>query len=128
MQVDRWARAGLIGLLILSVVVPATAQKGTEGGEWRHYAGDSGSTKYSPLDQIDRDNFSQLEVAWRWESADAMLEETTDVRPGHFRGTPLMVGGVVYMPTGMSQVAALDPDRPALRAQNAPEKPRSSHR
>jgi quinoprotein glucose dehydrogenase len=102
-------RRGLAALLLASLAVPLAAQRGTESGEWHHYAGDSGSTKYSPLDQIDRHNFSRLEVAWRWESADALLADKTDLRPGHFRGTPLMIDGVVYMPTGMSQVAALDP-------------------
>ncbi len=98
-----------IAMMAGSVSLPAIAQRGTEGGEWPHYAGDSGSTKYSPLDQINRDNFAELEIAWRWASIDSLLEETTDIRPFHFRGTPLMIDGVVFMPTGMAQVAALDP-------------------
>ena len=32
---------------------PALAQYSATGGEWRSYAGDPGSTKYSPLDQVD---------------------------------------------------------------------------
>lgn len=108
-NLGRLAQLGLAGTLFVSVAVPAAAQSGTEGGEWPHYAGDGSSTKYSPLSQIDRDNFAQLEVAWRWESADALLEDVTRMRPGPFRSTPLMVNGVLYTPTGMSQVAALDP-------------------
>ena len=103
-----YARVGLACLLALTIATPLAAQTGASGGEWRHYAGDRGSTKYSPLDQIDRGNFSKLEGAWRWQSADAFLEESVELRPGQFRGTPLMVGGVVYQPTGLSQVAALD--------------------
>ena len=99
-----------LGVLVVSGALPATAQRGTDGGEWPHYAGDSQSTKYSPLDQINRENFKDLEIVWRWQSVDAFLEETTDIRPFHFRGTPLMIDGVVYMPTGMAQVAALEPD------------------
>ena len=34
----------------------ATAQ-GTENGEWRSYGGDIANTRYSPLDQINGDNF-----------------------------------------------------------------------
>jgi len=49
---------------------PANAQQGATDGEWQAYGGDIGSTKYSPLDQISRNNFSDLEVSWRWESAD----------------------------------------------------------
>ena len=35
---------------------------GTENGEWRSYAGDIGGRKYSALDQIDADNFNDLEI------------------------------------------------------------------
>ena len=41
----------------------ALAQYGTTDGEWSYYGGDAGSTKYAPLDQINGDNFNDLEVA-----------------------------------------------------------------
>ena len=97
--------------VLLGVVLMATAglaQRGSSG-EWHHYAGDHGSTKYSSVDQIDAENFDDLEVAWRWLSADVNLEESTSFRPGMLRATPLMVDGVLYVPTGLSQVAAVDP-------------------
>ena len=57
---------------------PAEAQHGAPAdGEWRSYAGDSGSTKYSPLDQITADNFGDLEVLWHWESVDSHLVHST---------------------------------------------------
>ncbi len=37
-------------------------------GEWRYYAHDQGSTKYTPLSQINRDNAAKLAVEWTWES------------------------------------------------------------
>ena len=46
-------------------VAPVRAQKGAQNGEWRNHAGDLGSTQYSPLDQINRENFTRLKVAWR---------------------------------------------------------------
>ena len=49
----------LVVALTLGASVPGWAQE----GEWRHYGGDVGSTKYSPLDQIDRDNVADLEIA-----------------------------------------------------------------
>ena len=55
------------GLCVLLAAVgsaaPAAAQHGTQGGEWRHFGGDSGATRYAPLEQIDRDSFPRLEVA-----------------------------------------------------------------
>ena len=50
------------------------AQYGATNGEWRTYGGDLGSTKYSPLDQIDATNFQDLRLAWRWASADGSLD------------------------------------------------------
>lgn len=32
--------------------------------EWTHYGGDEGGTKYSPLNQVNRTNISQLDVVW----------------------------------------------------------------
>jgi quinoprotein glucose dehydrogenase len=86
--------------------VPASAQAGAVGGEWHHYGGDRGSTKYSPLDQIDASNVERLVEAWRWDSVDANVD--TSHRPGHFKNTPLMIGGVLYVTTTFSQVAAID--------------------
>src|SRR6516165_7913053 len=37
-------------------------------GEWTTYGGDLASTRYSPLDQISKDNFRTLEVAWRFKT------------------------------------------------------------
>ena len=87
---------------------PTSAQYGAKDGDWPHYAGDHGSTKYSGLDQIDAENFENLEVLWRWESADKALADKTRFRPTFFRGTPIVVKGVAYISTGLSQVAAID--------------------
>ena len=53
----------------LSATTPAAGQtkpgESAPDTEWLNYAGDKASTRYSPLDQIDLDNFKTLEVAWR---------------------------------------------------------------
>ncbi len=92
----------------------ALAQYGATNGEWRNYGGDLGSTKYSPLDQIDATNFDALRLAWRWRSPDESLDlealRQEDPRLGFrmFQATPLMVGGVLYISTALHQVAAVD--------------------
>src|SRR4030095_9260941 len=45
----------------LCVAGAAGAQ--TENGEWRSQSGDAGSTKYAPLDQINRANVKNLRIA-----------------------------------------------------------------
>ena len=62
---------GFLGLACLPA--PVTAQPGARNGEWRTYAADTYSSKYSPLDQITADNFGDLEVVWRWRTADTHL-------------------------------------------------------
>lgn len=98
--------AVLAGLLLAGT---AFAQGGAKRGEWRFYGGDSGSTKYSALDQINRANVKDLRVAWTWESPDLKVQEQNrTARAFGFEVTPIMVNGVLYASTALSQVAAID--------------------
>ena len=112
--------AGFVALIVAAALVltarSAAAQYGAVDGEWRSYAGDNGSTKYSPLDQIDAGNFEDLRIAWRWQSVDGTvdldaLRESEDDRPISIRGlqaTPLMIDGALYLTTALYQAAAVD--------------------
>jgi len=109
----------------------------TQNGEWRSYAGDIGGKKYSPLAQIDESNFGELTIAWEWISVDnfvststtgggewsapldtiveTLVQETPELhRPGHrpissrLQATPLMIGGILYFNTPLSQGVAVD--------------------
>ena len=67
----------------------------TKNGEWPHYTGDLAGTRYSPLDQINADNFNKLEVAWRFKT------DNLGTRPEYkLEGTPLMVKGMIYTTAG----------------------------
>ena len=104
----------LWGCALLALPTAAHAQYGATNGEWHSYGGDLGSTKYSPLDQINATNFSDLRLAWRWQSADGALDteaiqaQGSRVQVRMFQATPLMVNGVLYLSTAMHQVAAVD--------------------
>jgi quinoprotein glucose dehydrogenase len=73
-------------------------------GEWTTYGADLASTRYSPLDQITKDNFGTLEIAWRFKT------DALGPRPEfNFQVTPLMVNGVIYTTAGTRRaVVALD--------------------
>jgi quinoprotein glucose dehydrogenase len=101
MRVKRIYLATAIGFSALASVA---AQSGAQRGEWRSYGGDVGHTRYAPLDQINGDNFSKLEVAWRFKT------DFLGPRPEYqFESTPLMAKGVVYSTGGSRRaVVALD--------------------
>ena len=90
--------------LIACAAASLLAQSGAKNGEWRTYGGDLGSTRYSPLDQINAGNFKNLEVAWHFKT------DSLGPRPEfNFQSTPLMVNGVIYTTAGTRRdVAALD--------------------
>ena len=93
--------------VILGAAAPAA--NGQQAGEWRYYGGDAGSTKYAPLDQINRDNVGDLEVAWTWESPDvAITKGNRRLFSFAHEYTPLAIDGVLYTSTSISQVAAID--------------------
>jgi quinoprotein glucose dehydrogenase len=94
----------LVCVCLLSVALNARGQSGTKNGEWRNYGGDQGSTRYAPLDQINADNFSKLELAWRFKT------DSLGARPEFkFESTPLMIHGVLYSTGGSRRsVVALD--------------------
>ena len=101
------SRRGLVSgfaCLLLALGAPLNAQTGPANGEWRHYGGDASSARYTPLDQITRDNVRDLEVAWRWKSANF------GPRPEYnYQATPLMVDGVLYVTAGTARdVVAID--------------------
>ena len=94
----------LAALAAASLSPVAFGQSGATDVEWPHHGRDHAFSRYSPLEDIDGENFSQLEVAWRWKSVDHWVTD----EPGAFAGTALMIGGRVYMMTTLWQLAALD--------------------
>ena len=108
------------------VVPPAWPQSGAKNGEWRTYGGDTGNTRYSPLDQIDSSNFNRLEVAWRFKT------DSLGPRPEYqYEGTPLMVKGrlfitagsrraVVCLDAGTGEMLWMHSENEGVRGENAP--------
>src|SRR5580704_8537400 len=87
-------------LLFIAAASSLIAQTGAQNGEWRTYGGDLGSTRYSPLDQINAGNFNKLEIAWRFKT------DFLGPRPEYqFEGTPLMVHGVLFTTAGSRRAA-----------------------
>ena len=94
-----------LGLLV-GLALPASAQDwGNPYGEWRYWGADLASTRYSPLDQINADNFEDLEVAWVWRGDN--FGPTPDFIQ---RNTPIYADGLLYTLSGSRRtLVAVDP-------------------
>ncbi len=97
-------------VVCLTVITGATASPTTaQTTEWRAYGSDVEGSKYSPLDQIDADNFGDLEIVWRQSVLPDAVRGDRDVRASvAAQNTPLMADGRLYISTGLGTVAALD--------------------
>ena len=90
---------------ILWLNVSAHAQSGAKNGEWRTYAGDLGSTRYSPARSDQR-----RKTSTNSKSPGASRPTRSGPRPEYqFESTPLMVHGIIYTTAGSRRaVVALD--------------------
>ena len=93
----------------LALSSAGSAQDAEETFEWPAFGSGPGNTKYSALDQIDRSNFHELQVAWEWESISTPVADANEaVKPAQFKPVPIMLDGVVYVATEVAQAAAID--------------------
>src|SRR3954454_6077019 len=90
-------------VLLLASASPgaAAAAEGADSADWPNVGNDKGGTRYSTLDQINRDNVGKLKVAWTYHTGDAGPATTIEC-------TPLVVDGVMYVTTVKTKVVALD--------------------
>ncbi len=75
-------------------------------GGWPTYGGDPGGSRYSPLDQINKDNVAQLQVAWSFEVGDAAVQPERR----QFEATPILFGSTLYLATPLNRAIALEPE------------------
>ena len=108
---NRRVCGALLALLSLSLAGAAFASD----VDWPYYGADQGGTRYTPADQINRDNFDQLRVIWRYRPPDQQIYETAGPNPegrnlqfDNNRGTPLAVNGVLYYASPFNILVALD--------------------
>ncbi|EJZ17570.1 membrane-bound PQQ-dependent dehydrogenase, partial [Rhizobium sp. Pop5] len=69
--------------------------------DWTSYGRTTAGDRYSPFDQINRDNISKLDLAWTYR---------TGKSEGADQNTPLQIGDTLYTCTPADVIAALDAD------------------
>jgi len=89
----------LIGVLVLISACNSSQEK---KGDWSAYRGDDGINAYSALNQINKTNVHQLEVAWTYRTGDHSENSKIECNP-------LIIDNVLYGISAKMKVFALDP-------------------
>src|SRR5689334_13634934 len=98
------ARQAALILLALSCAPPPSPQPSRGGNaDWRTTGGDAGNSRYSYLDQINRSNVANLQVAWVYHTGDSSSRS-------QIQATPIVIDGVLYTSTPALAVVALRAD------------------
>ncbi len=114
-----FAASFLFGAAMPACAADTAPSLAVKPGEWRYLNGDQKSTRYSPLDRINKDNFSKLQIAWRWApnippappSLGGTAQGNGDPVLAMYKSeaTPVMANGVLYESIGgQRNVAAID--------------------
>lgn len=85
-------------LIIIFIVALYPQPNDKTNTDWPEYLGGADRNHYSPLNQIDTNNVSQLKVAWSYSAPDT----------GQMQMHPIIVKGVLYGISSALQVFALD--------------------
>lgn len=88
---------------------PGTAPASASQDNWQFYGRTPAGTRYTPAAQINRENVSELEVAWTFQTGE-VAEKGSE-----FQNTPTQIGDTVYVCTPLNKVFALDADTGAQR-------------
>ena len=97
---------GWLGILVALASMAASRASAQSSTEWPMYGHDLGSTRFSPLSQINPGNVGTLAVAWSYK----MRPGGAGPAGGAFsQVTPIVVHGVMYLPAG-NRVLALEPE------------------
>ena len=83
--------------------------------EWPTYGNDPGSSRYSPLTEITKENIRDVKVAWTYHTGDIADAKSTwhgqkVWAKSTFEATPLFVDGALYVATPFNRIVALDPE------------------
>src|SRR3954468_3445092 len=90
-------------LLLCFLACLSLAAAPVDRTDWPNVGNDKGGMRYSPLEQINRENVTDLKVAWTYkvDDADALHNSTIEC-------TPIVIDGVMYVTTCRTKLIALD--------------------
>mgnify|MGYP000891205160 CR=1 FL=1 len=89
----------ILAFLFICFFVSCAERNNFTTNDWAYAGGQESQNKYSPLNQINKENVSQLQVAWTYHS---------NVPSGNVQMNPVIVDGIVYITTPLQEVIAVD--------------------
>jgi len=102
---------GRILLFVLAAAGMLTVAQAEQAG-WPQYAGEPGGDRYSPLADINRENVTELELAWSYRTG-AQERHPDLLAMSGYQATPILLspeaGGHLVTCTPFNRVIALDP-------------------
>lgn len=91
--------------------------------DWVAYGGNTNGQRFSALNQINKQNVNNLEVAWTYHTGD--LRQSDDATEYTFEATPLKANNTLYVCTPHNEIHALVPETGKLKWKYVPQKDRS---
>ena len=101
--IDLRSRLLTLGLILAGLTTPlivlgAATAASPANVDWPAYLGDKERSHYSPLQEINRSNVTQLKVAWTYDTGDK----------GEYQANNLIIAGVLYTTSPTRKVISLD--------------------
>ena len=75
---------------------------------WHRSHGDMGSSRYSLLSQINKENVKTLEVAWTYHSAKGSVDTSSGISTAAVNANPVIANGLIFTPTSDHNIVALN--------------------
>ena len=113
----QWFAGAVLLALTFAGCGPHTVERDAKAPveEWPTYGNDPGSSRYSPLTEITKENLRDLKVAWVYHTGDISYANSTwngkkVWAKSTFEATPLFVDGTLYIVSPFNRIIALDPE------------------
>ena len=90
-------------IVIMVTIISCNQTKKNKYRDWNVVLGDKGSSHYSSLNQINRENVNKLKVAWTYHTGDADTNGQSQIQCN-----PIIVNGILYATSPKLKVFALN--------------------
>ena len=80
----------------------------TTGKNWPIYGGNKAGNRYSPLNQIHKENVTNLEVVWMYDAS--QVKDSVNQRPKQIQCQPIVIDGILYGTTADLKLFAIKAD------------------